>query len=42
MGAALMTVLHLRLLVASVAGSPAGGCVGAFPDARSGRSLLVH
>ena len=24
-------VLHLRLLVASVAGSPAGGRVGAFP-----------
>ena len=35
-------VLHLRLLVASVAGSPAGGRVRAFPDARSGRSLLVH
>ena len=30
-------VLRLRLLVASVAGSPAGGRVGAFPDARSGR-----
>ena len=30
-------VLRLRLLVASVPGSPAGGHVGAFPDARSGR-----
>ena len=35
-------VLRLRLLVASVAGSPAGGRVGVFPDARSGCSLLVH
>ena len=35
-------VLLLRLLVASVAGLPAGGRVGAFSDARSGRSLLVH
>ena len=35
-------VLRLRLLVASVAGSPAGSRVGVFPDARSGRSLLVH
>ena len=35
-------VLRLRLLVASVAGSPAGGRDGAFPDARSGCSLLVH
>ena len=35
-------VLRLRLLVASVPGSPAGGRVGAFPDARSGCSLLVH
>ena len=35
-------VLLLRLLVASLAGSPAGGRVGAFSDAQSGRSLLVH
>ena len=42
MGAASTTVLRLRLLVASVAGSPASGRVGAFPGARSGRSLLVH
>ena len=30
-------VLRLRLLVASVPGSPASGRVGVFPDARSGR-----
>ena len=35
-------VLRLRLLVASMPGSPGGSRVGAFPDARSGRSLLVH
>ena len=38
MGAALKTG---SCFCASVAGSPAGGRVGAFFDARSGRSLLV-
>ena len=39
MGSASMTV---SCICASVAGSPAGGRVGAFLDALSGRLLLVH